>query len=416
MNLLKHTSVIDKDKVKKSFTLYATMMFSVVVGILISIVNTRYLGKEQYGDFKFIINIFTFFVTFLTFGFFYSAGRLLAQKKNLSEKRLISGTIITIASVISFVLILILLIFSYLENYIFEHNLGTVIRYCLPFLFIFPFQLCLEQLLQGDNKIYQLSILRIGPKILYLGIAVLITVVSEFNLTKAILSHLLSFAIIIGGVIIYLRYKIRFNSESFNEIKKENKTYGFPVYLGAITGVASNYIAAISISYFIDNVNVGFYSLAITATAPLTMLPAVFGTVFFKDFVSARRIDKKTILLTFILGFLSLFGFLIFIDKIVVFLYTEDFRPVISLSYYIAIGSLMHGMGDFFNRFLSAKGKGKQLRNSNFILGSFNVIGFTLFVYLLGTNGAALTKLISGCLYMMIMIIYYLRYLKSKNI
>ncbi len=414
MNLLKHLAKLDKEKVKKSFTLYATMMFSVVVGILISIVNTRYLGKEQYGDFKFIINIFSFFVTFLTFGFYYSAGRLLAQKKELSEKKKLSGTILAIASIISVVLILLILVFSYIENYIFEHNLGQVIRYCLPLLFIFPFQLCLEQLLQGDNKIYQLSILRIGPKLLYLGIAVLITFVSELNLTMAILGHLLSFAVIIGGVIVSLRYKIRFNSDSFKEIKKENITYGFPVYLGAITGIASNYIAGISISYFIDNINVGFYSLAITATMPLAMLPAVFGTVFFKDFVSAKRIGKKTILLTYILGFLSLFGFLIFIEKIVIFLYTEEFRPVIELSYYIAIGSALHGLGDFYNRFISAKGKGNVIRNINIILGVFNVMGYVIFVYFWDTKGAAITRLISGFIYFLLASTSYYKFITKK--
>ena len=48
------------------------MTMSVLVGIVISVINTRYLGKEQYGDFKFLINFFSLAVTFLTFVFFYT--------------------------------------------------------------------------------------------------------------------------------------------------------------------------------------------------------------------------------------------------------------------------------------------------------------------------------------------------------
>lgn len=415
MNILPNIGLVNKDKVKKSLALYVSMIFSVVIGILISIINTRYLGKEQYGDFKFIISIFTFFVTFLTFGFFYSSGRLLAQKKAIIEQKKIGSTSLFIASFISILLILVILLFSFVEGFIFDNDLAGVIRYCLPFLFVFPFQLCLEQLLQGNNRIYSLSFLRIAPKLLYLIIAIAITYISDFDLVKAIIAHLSAILVIIVVVILTLKYPIQFNVESFYEIKKENKFYGFPVYLGAITGVASSYFAAISISYFINNVNVGFYSLAVTATMPLALLPASLGITFFKEFVHAKRINNKTVILTYLLGFAALVIFLVFIDKIVIFLYTEDFKPVIRLSYYIATGSLMHGMGDFFNRFLSAKGKGKQLRNSNFILGIFNLAGYVLFVYLWGTIGAAITRLVAGFLYMIIMVAYYWKYLRSNN-
>jgi Na+-driven multidrug efflux pump len=86
------------------------------------------------------------------------------------------------------------------------------------------------------------------------------------------------------------------------------------------------------------------------------------------------------------------------------------------MAYMVSIGSTFHGLGDFFNRFLSAQGKGKQLRNSNFILGACNIIGYTGLVYILGVRGATITKLIAGIVYLGLMIFLYRRYLKNIKV
>lgn len=391
------------------------MILGIFLGILISVINTRFLGKDSYGDFKFLINIFTFAVTLITFGFFYTGGRLVSLSNNSIKIKELKGTIFTIAFFISILLMIIMWIFSCFEQQVFGNDLENIIRLVLPFLFIYPFQLSLEQILQGDNRIYSLSVLRIGPKLLYLFLSYFIYYFFDFELITAIILHLSAFALII--IIIVIRQKPILNhfGFNFNYLAKENKSYGFQVYIGALTGVASSYIAGISIGYFIDTTNVGFYSLAVTATMPLAMLPAAFGTSFFKDFVKMKSIPDKITFLTIILNLLLLIVFLIFIDELVIFLYTEEFEEVIRLSYFLAVGSFFHGMGDFINRFLSAKGKGIQLRNSNIIIGSINLIGFTLLVFLFGAEGAVITRLISGITYLIIMFYFYRMHQKVLN-
>ena len=43
--------------IKNIFSLYSTTILSIVVGVGVSILNTRLLGAEAFGDFKFIQNI-----------------------------------------------------------------------------------------------------------------------------------------------------------------------------------------------------------------------------------------------------------------------------------------------------------------------------------------------------------------------
>ncbi len=397
-----------KEKVKKALVLYVTMIVGVLAGIALSMVNTRMLGKELYGDFKFIQNLFTFAQLFLTIGVFYSGGRLIALQKDPEKRRELYGAIFIFAAVISLVLIAFGAIFSLFENQLFGNNLKWVIMACLPLAFVFPFQLCLEQLLQGDHRIYTLSFHRLAPKILNFIILLILYFYFKYQLILNLEVFLLSMAIPIVLIILWLKPKFTNFKTNTRLLWKENKNYGYPVYIGAISGVASAQIAGFSLSYFVDNVNVGFFALAITATMPLAMLPVAFGITLFKDFVTLPRIPARVTFYTFVMGIITLMAFVALIEPLIKWLYPPEFSPVVNLCYFIAVGSTLHGFGDFFNRFISAKGKGKLVRNSNLILGIINVAGYIGFVYLWGIKGAVITKLIAGMAYLANMLYYYI--------
>jgi O-antigen/teichoic acid export membrane protein len=174
-----------------------------------------------------------------------------------------------------------------------------------------------------------------------------------------------------------------------------------------MASLASAQLGGISIGYFIDNTHVGFFSLAITATMPLALIPGTVGTTFFKEFANLNKIPLKVIYLTILLSGAALAMFLILIKPLVILLYTKDYLAVVPIAYYTAIGSTLHGFGDFYNRFISAQGNGKVLRNSSFAIGITNIIGYTLIVYLFGVKGAAYTKLIAGAIYLVFMLHAY---------
>ena len=408
-------AILKKDKVQKALVLYLTMILGIIAGIILSMLNTRMLSKELYGDFKFVQNLFTFSQIFLTVGLFYSGGRIIAYTHDPEKKREFYGTIFLFAAFISLALMLLTGIFSLFEEKIFGNNLQLVIMACLPLIFVFPLQLCLEQMLQGDYKIHSLSFVRLAPKVL--NIIILLVLYSFFE-RKLILNlevFLLSMAVPMLLIIWWIRPKFTNLKSNAKLLWKENKFYGFPVYIGAIAGVASSQIASFSISFFVDNANVGFFALAITATMPLSMLPVSLGTTLFKDFVSLPAIPAKVTAYTLFIGFSVLVLFIFTIGYLVRWLYPPEFSPVVNLCYYAAIGSTFHGFGDFINRFISAKGKGRILRNSNFILGIINIMGYTLFVYLWGIKGAAFTKLIAGIAYMLNMLYFYYIIVKTGN-
>ena len=407
--------IIKERKTKQVISLYISMTLGLFIGIGVSVVNTRILGAQSYGDFKFIFNLLSFIFSFLTFGFLYSGGRLIAQKENDSINHKLMSNLLIITAYMSILFLCIIFAFSYLQDIIYTNDLGYLIRIILPLLFVLPFQRSIENILQGDNRIYTLSIFRLGPKALYLITAVLLNLILPLNLLYALLLNFSTLAIFIILIILRIKPELKADRKILSLIWQENKIYGFHVYIGSITGVASSYLAGLSLGYFVDNINVGYFALALTATMPLTMIPNAIGTTFFKEFAKLNKIPSKVFFYTGLLSISVLIIFLFSISAIVDFLYSEEFKMIVPLSYFTSIGAIFHGVGDLFNRFLSAHGKGKEIRNSNFQIGIVNVLGYVFLIYFFGVYGAAITKLLAGLVYFIIMIFYYSKLIKKNK-
>jgi len=400
-------------RAKQVGALYSSLVLSLIVGVAISVINTRLLGPKQYGDFRFLMNLFNFVTPFLTLGVFVSGARLVAKRKNESIKNQIMGTLIMLGLAMGVVLMAAMFVFSFFEDRMFKNELGWVLRLFVPLIFVFPLQKCLENIMQGDNRIYELSVFRIGPSVLYISGVLLFNAFVPLSLLPALAVRLASLAAITILILWVLKPNFRSFKDSLSIIWKENKRYGFHVYIGILAGVASVRLGGLSIGYFLDTTQVGFFALASTVSIPLTMIPNAVGTTFFKTFVARTEIPKKVVAVTVLLSLVALAGFTVVIKPAFKLLYPAEFTPAISLTYLIAIAHVMHGLADFFNRFLGAHGKGKELRNGAIAVGVINVSGYILMVYLLGVKGAAITMIISGTIYLLMMLFYYISYRKT---
>jgi len=309
--------MLNNKRTKQVISLYLSMILSVFIGIGVSVFNTRLLGPQYFGDYKFLQMLFNFTVTFFTLGLFVTGSKMLAQKENELIRKELIGALINLAIIMSTVFIFFFFVFSFFQGRIFDKDLGWYIRIFCPLLFVFPFQLCITNILQGDNRIYELSLFRILPSILYLIFSAIVNYFFNFSLFYALCMQFITFIISILLIIIFIKPSFKKQKVNLLRVVKENKTYGFPVYIGTLCNVASAQLGVLSVGYFIDNVNVGFFSLAITITNPLMMIPGVVGTVFFKDFANSDRISNKVVFVTIILSIIALLGFLGIVEHVI---------------------------------------------------------------------------------------------------
>ena len=81
----------------------------------------------------------------------------------------------------------------------------------------------------------------------------------------------------------------------------------------------------------------------------------------------------------------------------------------------MSFGVAAHGFADFFNRYLGANGQGKVLRNSAFFVGTSTLVFSLLLIPKLGEFGAAYTKLISGFVYLVVIMWHYFKFIKKTK-
>lgn len=400
---------------KQVILLYMSTLLGTLLGVLSSIVNTRFMLPEDYGNVRYVQNIINFIASLLLLGYFQSGSRLLALSTGEPQSRKIRGCMVVILAIAGLVLLTATGI-----NYLFHADNLRVAN-----LFLVSLPVCLYPLLhnyinttaQGDNHIIRLSINRMVPSLLYVPLAFIIYSSFGSSSTKMILLQWGIYSLVCIILIISTNPSFRNLKPTFRQLTLENKNYGIQLYYGSLIMVATNYIAGITLGMFNeDNTNVGFYTLALTVTGPLATLPATIGTTYFKQFARQNKIPGKFLKLTFLMTLFSCVAFIVLIHPLVTFLYSESYSQVGVYASWLAVGFCMHGLGDMFNRYLGSHGEGKSIRNASFVCGFFKLIGFSLFVYLFNITGALLTCVVSSIAYFICMVYYYNRFIKSYEI
>lgn len=95
---------------KQVVILYASTLSGVLLGVVASIINTRFLSPADYGDVRYVQNIINFIASLLLFGYFLSGSRLLALSNNELRSRTIRGTMLLILIMACVVLSLSMLV------------------------------------------------------------------------------------------------------------------------------------------------------------------------------------------------------------------------------------------------------------------------------------------------------------------
>src|SRR4030066_1615192 len=145
-------------RVQQAGFLYLSKLLGVAFAFVPSVIHTRTLGPNSYGDLKFINVLFEFLATISTLGLFVTAGQMIAQIPHDDDRRSeFVGSVVFSAGIISSVLVVITIAFCAIESRMFNNGLARVIAIFSPIIPVIIFDACLSSLLQGDNRIHELA-------------------------------------------------------------------------------------------------------------------------------------------------------------------------------------------------------------------------------------------------------------------
>lgn len=412
MNLKSINNLTKRKGVRQAASLFSVNIIGIPLAIVTNIIVTRYLGTKLFGDYKFICSVFNLATLIASFGFFQAGNRVVVLTKNIDKTRGYYGALLVIMSMLFVIMSIGLLIFVQNDNNISSKGLTSFISCIVPLGFIILWGQLYETVLPADNQISLLAKMRLYPKIINLIAALMLF----FFANGLAWNKLLVILLLYNGsqllLYIYVTIKVkpvfRGLRQKVNDIVEADKTFGFNVYIGSLFGVGFGYLTEILISYFgSNNVDVGFYSLALTFTQPLTFIPATIATTKYKSFAFSNTIPRKLLLTTLSLSFLSVIGLWVLVPPFIKYCYGEAFLPVIGINFLVCIAIFFYGMSDFYNRFIMAHGKGARLRNSAFVVGISTLLFNFLLIPKYGAYGAAYSRIIIGIIYLTMMYYYY---------
>lgn len=405
---------------QQSFKLMMWNYLSMPIALVTNIIITRYMGSVDYGNYHYVQRVFEFVFILVNFGLFRSVGRGILLTKDKAKIRSYYGFSVILWVVICLIAIIILYSATFIAPNFKEKGIQTLMWVVIPFCTVYYLNHLYDQILPSSNEINLLIIERYLPQFFFLIFAAIIYFFfRDINISPIIIvwTAFLGLRFLMGGYV-FGRLKPTFSNlrEDFNEVRTINKDYGIKVYTGDLFSNAFYALTPILISWFSDtNADVGFYSLAVTFTAPLTVIPSVISTSHYREFATYKKLPSKIVKLTLLLSVSALVLLLIVVPFFVRFFYTEEFTPVIAINFIVSFSALLRGFSDFISRYLAARGDGKALRNSSFIVGFTTLALNVAMIPLWGAMGAAYSSVISGTIYLLVMIMYYRKNIKIKQ-
>jgi O-antigen/teichoic acid export membrane protein len=383
-----------------------------------SVLNSKLLSKELFGDWKYIQNYLMMISFFVNFGFYYSGGRLIAATDDPKRIATFKGYMMYQCFVGLLVMFFITIVIGLFWQKVLSAELFHLLLVMFPLFIVQPLFFYLEATFQAERKLLSFSIYKILPPFLYVACLYLFQSYSTGNIYfNATLFYITYLAVII---VFISKDKLIFKRKSpeLNELIKENKEFGSHLYYGSLWNVGAVYLLPVLIGYFnINNIEVGNYSLALSFVIPFSFLPSIVGTSYFKEFINLDKIPpeafKKVFVISIVLFALTFIG----IGYIVDIFLGAKYKEVAQLVKIGAVGAIIQGFGDFINKFLSAKGKSPFIKKVAIVQGTVLIISSLFLIKWFSSVGAIVAKNTASLIYFVCLYYYYHKnYLLAKPV
>ncbi|WP_203339119.1 lipopolysaccharide biosynthesis protein [Planococcus beijingensis] len=396
-------------KGKVSFQYIIVLGGSVIAlgcGFIVSISATHIMDPLEFGFYKAFIVALQMFATLSHLGLHYTFGRQFALVSTNSEKKNLNSAGLIIFFIISLLVFIGVYSIATINDILFSNEFPEYILLASIFVFVLLFQYFSQQRLQGENKMMKYTLLTVIPQVL-MAVFFIIMLLLE----NSIEAYLTIFVyIIFNSITLFFMFDYGMKIRIFDNIKiilSENKSYGLQLYIGSLLSVTAAQLLSLLIAGTSGLENYALYSLGLSFAAPMTFVASTLGTVQFKKNVDARMIEKKEIFITLSISLLANLFYFILLNYFVINLIGYEYVKAISYTNILLVYYTMMGLGDYFNKFVSAKGNGTRLRNAAIVSGLVLITSAAILIPLFNIEGLIGAQILGASVYLIGMIIAY---------
>lgn len=399
---------------RQTATLVAFQGASIVLAFGLTVLLARALDVAAYGQFRFAIIFLSLGMTVAQFGLPYSAARLMALEPDGGKQGEIVGAscvIVGLCTVAGVIAVIVASLGAHLAGW----SVPSLLIWIAPALYVTLGQAMVGSLCQGANRIDILGYTQVLPYVFLIPITALqIVAFGHYSLEAALLTYVAIFSGVLWWSVRVLNGSLRRLSLWLRAISAENVHTGFPIYIGGLLGVASTQVIAMWVVAYASAEQYGQYALALALAAPLGVLVSSVGTVIFRSSATRPRLSGALILASFCAAILLGILFFGVTEYLLTWIFGEAYGPAASMAQLLAVGFLSTGLGDIFQRFLGAHGLGRLLGLGAGIAGLCGIVVAAALLPTHATTGAIIASMVSGVVYLALMVAAYGHFTRSR--
>lgn len=401
---------LNKSETVKQFIKLAFAQYgSIAIAFLTNILITMYMSEEDYGSYRYVVNILIVVASLGNLGIYYSSARLLAKTNREDAARYYSTTtalILLISVLASCVLLTLSLIIN--DNSLF-------LRVAALFTYSVILQRTFIYMLKGSNRISDISMQTMLPQILILLSVLTIVFVANKQLSFNRITYIygFSFAAVHVFTIVRLKaYRTAGMKATIKEIATDQRTNGFQIYVGSLVQVCLADVLNVIVAAVSVKAEYAAYALAVSMSTLMMQIPSIMATINFRRNAAINKIGQKDIATTLALILLSYAGLNLAVYFLFPVIYGAKYAIAPSYILILSLGYGLHGMGDYFNSFLNAHGCGKFMRNVSIATGIVQVGSAAIFIPLWEIAGLLVVRVVTSVAYFVLIYLSYRIYIK----
>lgn len=390
--------------------LVSASFFNLFGGIIISHMLSRMLAPHELGDFYFLVNLVTFLGIFSSFGVFYSGSRLLLSATSKDSISCYHGAGMLVLIGCSVLALIPYLVIYYFDLGVVKGSVRSIYFFAVPGLVSVLLYMYFETVLPSTERVTLLAQSRIIPKLILLSVYYCLYsfysivdgpgVLLLLNFVVPMICYLILFS--------FLSPKLASVSLFLRDYLKENRKYGFHVYVGSVFTAGGTALLGVAISFFgADNTEVAYFALATSLCSPLSILPAAYVSSKFRDIARDKKINSKYIWIVCALTSAAALALCLLSSYVVEIVWGNTYEGINSFVYILSCAYVVYAIADLLSKYLSAHGYGRELRNASILVGITLVFSAVILTKTFGGAGVAIARVFSGVVYLLVMSIFY---------
>ncbi|WLR49055.1 flippase [Halobacillus litoralis] len=401
----------------KSGSLWSMLgqIVNLILGFLLLIFTTRFLGPDQYGLFQTMLTLVVLSVMVSDFGFSSSVARYVALHQNSLNRRSIyisNGIFIKLFATI-LVIVLLINTLPMLEDLL-EVNLVGYETILIFITILRSFREFILKLMQGMRRLDLNAKFNIFYNIANTVLATLLLIMN-FEIYSLLISEaILTFFFIMIFMIINKRSDL-FSFQPLNKmVVKDILKYSLPMFFISMSFYLYMKSDTLMVQYYMNNTAVGLYSLATMIIGKVHMPLVAIGQATGPGLVALDKDErstklKKVIETTLLITIPICIGLYVISEELVLLFFGDEFYQTIKILQLMCFFLFFYSVNSVLSPTLDYIGLAKVRAVMVGVSATINLILNILFIPEFGIHGAVYSTLITYTAYSLLIIFTILK-------